>query len=238
MREVEPPRRDDAPAAQALDTPPPEPEPEPEPEPAPEVAEAPPEPQPEPLPEPPVERAEPQERTAAVETAPPPVAKPEPRREPPRKAPVRKAQRKPVKKAAPAAAPSEAREGDSDVDVAGQTAAGAGGGADAGAGSSEAATLSKGEAEKLMLVWGAKIRSDVARSQRSPRGGRRSGQVIVALTVTRDGGLMSHRLQRGSGDRRLDTAALQAVTDAAPFPAAPDGLNGASYSFLLPIHFK
>ncbi|MEM1312918.1 MAG: TonB family protein [Pseudomonadota bacterium] len=89
----------------------------------------------------------------------------------------------------------------------------------------------------MQRAWGAQVRQDISRSQRNRRG-RRSGEAVVALVVSRDGALRSHRLQRSSGDGRLDDAALSAVSAAAPFPPAPAGLDKPFYAFTLSIRFE
>ena len=120
-----------------------------------------------------------------------------------------------------------------------QRAAGSGGGGQAGQSSSaNASTLSPGRAAELQAVWGAQIRSRIERRKRYPRGARGSGAVMVALTVSRSGQLVSVNLRQSSGTPAFDQAALSAVSSAGRFPAAPDGLGQASYAFTLQLNFS
>lgn len=90
----------------------------------------------------------------------------------------------------------------------------------------------------LQKVWGVKIRRRIDRFKRYPRGVRKSGRVIVSITIGRSGTLISCKLHRSSGASRLDKAALQAVNNAGSFPKAPNELTAKSYKFSLPIDFK
>lgn len=120
-----------------------------------------------------------------------------------------------------------------------QKATGSGGGAMAGVGgTARAATLSKAAANNLKSSWGAAIRARVEKRKRHPGTARgASGTVTVRLTVTRAGALAAVSVARSSGHAALDNAAVKAVQSAAGFPAAPKGLNDASYTFTLPMAF-
>lgn len=123
-----------------------------------------------------------------------------------------------------------------------QTSAGSGGGAQAGRNAqAETATLSAAERNSLMSRWGGRIRAQVERHKRYPdalRARRASGTVTVTLSVARDGRLLDVSVARGSGHAELDAAALRAVRQAGPFPAAPAALNQARMRFSLPVNFK
>ncbi|MFV0332583.1 MAG: energy transducer TonB [Tropicimonas sp.] len=121
----------------------------------------------------------------------------------------------------------------------GQRAAGSGGGAVAGAGRAEVTTgASAAQTASLRKTWGAKIRNRIERAKRYPAGRRQAARATVALEVTRDGRLAGASLARSSGIAAFDQAALQAVRRAGRFPAAPNGLTAASYSFTVTISFK
>lgn len=119
-----------------------------------------------------------------------------------------------------------------------QRAAGSGDGAQAGdSGTAPSATLSKARRNDLTARWGAAIRTRVERRKSYPAAARgASGTVTVRLTVSRAGQLASVSVVSSSGHPPLDQAALRAV-QSARFPAAPDGLTDASYSFTLPMKF-
>lgn len=57
---------------------------------------------------------------------------------------------------------------------------------------------------------------------RKPKGIGR-GATLVAFQVSRSGGLASASVVKSSGNKRLDRAALQHVSKAAPFPSPPKG---------------
>jgi protein TonB len=119
-----------------------------------------------------------------------------------------------------------------------RVASGQGGGATQGAAPTPQPAqpaLSAGQRQSLMSQWGAQIMARIERARPRVRG---SGQVVLALQITRDGGLAGLSVARSSGDAALDNAALSAVQRAGRFPAAPTGLTDASYGFSLPIRFR
>jgi protein TonB len=166
-------------------------------------------------------------------TAPPPpagLAAPQPRAEP----------TPPPRVAEPAAPPPKPhpKPAVAHPAQAGGKARGAGAGAAAGAGGAAALTTGPGVDRSALAGWGAQIMAGVERHKRFPvAAGDTRGTVGVALTVTRDGALAAARVVTPSGIAALDLAAVQAVRAAAPFPAAPDTLGGASYSFTLTVKF-
>ncbi|OOY13015.1 hypothetical protein BMG00_04185 [Thioclava marina] len=103
--------------------------------------------------------------------------------------------------------------------------------------SAPAATLSAGQIRSLMGSWGGQIRARVER-HKTPPAGAGAGRVVVALNVARDGRLLGAAVAKSSGNAALDQAALDAVRRAGRFPAAPQGLAKARYSFTLPITFR
>ncbi|WP_027257569.1 energy transducer TonB [Leisingera aquimarina] len=167
-----------------------------------------------------------------IETAPPPPPPPKPRKPEPKPEP----QHKP----APEPQPQQARKSEqTSAGRAEQRAAGSGGGAQAGqSGGAQAATAESGRRAKLRSIWGAKIRARVERRKRYPAGASGKGQVVVRLTVSRSGQLLSHRVARSSGIAAFDQAALQAVTRAGKFPSAPKKLQINQISFNLPMSFS
>lgn len=119
-----------------------------------------------------------------------------------------------------------------------QTSAGSGGSTSAGAsGTSTAKTLSQAQVSSLKARWGGQIRARVERQKRFPRGQRGRGQVVLRLTVTRDGRIAGASVARSSGNAAYDQAAMAAISRAGRLPAAPAGLTDATYSFNLPMDF-
>lgn len=122
--------------------------------------------------------------------------------------------------------------------VAPQKSAGSGGSANAGnRGSAATSTLSKGQEAKLIAVWGARIRSHIERKKRQPSGTRAKGEVVLKMSVDRNGRLQTVSVRRSSGDARLDAAAVAAVQRAGRFPPAPNDLPGTVFGFSLGINF-
>ncbi|MDN2568354.1 energy transducer TonB, partial [Aquibium sp. A9E412] len=85
-----------------------------------------------------------------------------------------------------------------------------------------------------------KVVAKLRRALRYPAEARRQrlrGEVQVAFTVSRDGGVAALRVARSSGSPVLDRAALDTVRRAAPFPPIPAAAGRASWSFSLPLRF-
>lgn len=161
---------------------------------------------------------------------PEPVKKEEPAPEPAQEKP--KPKRKTVKK--PGKKNTQASAG-----AATQKAAGSGGSKQAGAaGKAAVKTLSAGRKAKLASIWGAKIRSRIERQKRRPRSAKGKGSIVVQIKVSRSGQMLASQIVKSSGNAAFDQAALSAVRRAAPFPAAPKGLDKSSYRIDVPINFK
>lgn len=116
-----------------------------------------------------------------------------------------------------------------------QKSAGAGGGSQAGAGTNATAVADGGRNAKLKSVWGAKIRARIEHYKRYPRGVKATGTVVVEITVSREGRLVSYRIRSSSGSAELDNAALGSVTRAKKFPKAPKKLAGNTFRFNVPM---
>lgn len=102
-----------------------------------------------------------------------------------------------------------------------------------------ATAASKGQVKSLISRWGAQIRKKVERRKAYPKAARGAeGSLTVRLSITRGGGLAGVSVTRSSGNAALDQAAVQAVSRAGSFPAAPEGLTDAQYSFTLQVSFK
>ncbi|WP_323779361.1 TonB family protein [Leisingera sp.] len=163
-----------------------------------------------------------------IVTAPaPPPRQPEPKLEPETK-PAPKPQAQQARKSQQASAGR-----------AEQRAAGSGGNTQAGqSGGAQAATAEAGRRAKLRSIWGARIRARVERRKRYPAGASGNGQVVVRLTVSKSGQLLSHRVAKSSGVAAFDQAALRAVARAGKFPPAPKELQINQISFNLPMSFS
>lgn len=166
-----------------------------------------------------------------ADTAPPPA----PRRPEPEPEPQAKPDPQPQPQRETAAKANSTRNA---AAQAGQRAAGAGGGAEAGqAGGARTATASPGREAKLRNVWGNKIRARIERRKRYPAGARGQAQVVLRLTIARDGRLLDSRIARSSGVAAFDQAALAAVSRAGTFPPAPNKLQDSQIRLSLPVSF-
>lgn len=120
-----------------------------------------------------------------------------------------------------------------------QRAAGAGGQQQAGqSAAAQTSIQSPGQVAQLQAVWGAQIRSRIERGKRFPPGATGSGRVVVVITVSRSGRMMSYQIRTSSGSGAFDTSAMQAVARATRLPAAPPELKAPQYDFALPIVFS
>ncbi|MBO9476696.1 TonB C-terminal domain-containing protein [Shimia sp. R11_0] len=158
----------------------------------------------------------PEEKKPEPETPPPPVVPPKPEKE--------------VTQAKVAQKSSAGRQE--------KQAAGSGGSTQAGDNASAAvATASKGKQAKLKAIWGAKIRSRIARHQKFPRGETGTWRVTLKLKIHRDGRILSAKIIRSSGNPNIDRAAIAAVKNARKMPKAPKKLSGESFGFNQPLNF-
>lgn len=184
--------------------------------------------------------APPKVETGPAAPPPPPAPEPRPEAEPERApAPGPAASTKPKPRPAPPPRPAETGEESrpARAAAASRQAAGGGGGGHAGqTRQAPAATLSRGQAQRLVAAWGAQIRARVAARVRAPRDA--SGTVVLRLTVLPDGRVARAAIARSSGNRAVDQAASRALSRAGRMPRAPGGLTDASYSFNLPVQVK
>lgn len=166
------------------------------------------------------------------EPAPAPKVKPKPRPEPkvvekPKPKAKKPDANKTVKKSKPAQA------GQSQ-----QKAAGAGKTKTAGtAGAAQVKSGNAKSAAKALDVWGAQIRRAIERRKRSVRGLKRRATVVVQVTVSANGQLLSYRITNPSGNAKADKAALQAVKGVRA-PKAVKGVAVSKHSFRIPMIFN
>ncbi|MFT3931673.1 MAG: TonB family protein [Spongiibacteraceae bacterium] len=96
------------------------------------------------------------------------------------------------------------------------------------------------EQEDLNAEYTKVVRNKVLKNITYPKRAEKDnieGLVMVRIKVGRDGGLGSVEVAQ-SADDLLDEEALRAVKKAAPFPKAPDALEGNSFESIVPIVFK
>lgn len=64
-----------------------------------------------------------------------------------------------------------------------------------------------------------------------------TGSVRVAVTINRQGNIVSASVVQASEVESLNEAALEAVNKVAPYPAIPDAITGSTFEFTAPIKF-
>jgi protein TonB len=171
-----------------------------------------PRPKPEPKPAPRPKTKQPPEKVTQPDTKPAPTPKPETK---------------------PVASPPQP----SQAPTPNQRAAGNGGSPQSGT-TGKTKAVGKGDDPSQIAQWGAKIRTQIERRKRPPRGVRGTGITHVLIQVAPTGQLLSAKVLKSSGLDVFDEAALAAVTRAGKFTRAPKTLNKSSYSFRFSIRFK
>jgi protein TonB len=64
------------------------------------------------------------------------------------------------------------------------------------------------------------------------------GLVVTRLTLSRDGGVLDVALLKSSGSTTLDTAVVDTIRQASPFPPLPPGLaSGGTQTFIVPVNY-
>lgn len=65
-----------------------------------------------------------------------------------------------------------------------------------------------------------------------------SGMVVTRLTLARDGGVLDVALLKSSGSPTLDTAVVDTIRRASPFPPLPPSLaSGGTQTFIVPVNY-
>lgn len=110
-------------------------------------------------------------------------------------------------------------------------ARGAGGSSVQGPSSSRVTSngFSADQLRTLEAQWASAITRRIQQAQRRPNARTQDGRVLVTMIISRNGQLEQVRVGRSSGIPALDQAAIAAVRRAAPFPAAPNGLDKPRY---------
>lgn len=116
-------------------------------------------------------------------------------------------------------------------------AAGTGGGAAAGmSGASQQAAAVAGR-DRLLALWGGRIRADVERRKHYPRAAAgAAGTAVLRIAILGDGRLQAASLDQSAGHPALDRAALAAVRGTR-FSPAPEGLGRGPHDFTFQMTF-
>ncbi|HYD70221.1 energy transducer TonB [Azospirillum sp.] len=86
----------------------------------------------------------------------------------------------------------------------------------------------------------ALLQARLARHKVYPRAAqlaREEGTVLLRFVVTRDGAVVSWRIERGSGFESLDRQVGIMIERAAPLPPLPDSVPGDRLEIVLPVRF-
>jgi len=86
-----------------------------------------------------------------------------------------------------------------------------------------------GAAAGELQAYTARLIRHIERHKRYPKAAERqgiSGTVGIAITLSREGGFLSARISRSSGQPVLDQEALAATRRAVPYPRPPEGYTG------------
>jgi protein TonB len=80
------------------------------------------------------------------------------------------------------------------------------------------------------------LSKSIERAKVNPRS-RQAGTVMVRFTVSPDGSLISRTIERSSGSKVLDDAAVAALDRAAPFPPMPQNVAQGPIEVSVPFEF-
>lgn len=187
----------------------------------------------------PAPSAEPEKIVAELEPTPEPVKKPvkkpdakplkkpEQKVEQPKKADKASAKKEKTAKAGSAGnGQTDARKGEADGAANGTTTASGKNGSSATAGNASASNYPGKVVSKLRRALRSISRSARAKAQ---------NDVHVSFVVNASGGVGSVRIVQSSGSADLDSAALETVRRAAPFPPIPPESGRSSWQFTLPL---
>ena len=100
---------------------------------------------------------------------------------------------------------------------------------------SSGAAQEGGDTTKRLAYLG-QVRKTLERSKVNPRS-KVAGTVLLKFTVGPKGELLSRAVQRSSGSKVLDDAAMAALDRAAPFPPLPQEIASAPLEVQVPFRF-
>jgi periplasmic protein TonB len=87
--------------------------------------------------------------------------------------------------------------------------------------------------EQLLVAWLEKHKKYPRRAKRL----RIQGEAVLRILINRAGQTQQVTLERGTGNRLLDKAALEMAQRANPFPAMPDNDPRRGLEFMVPVVF-
>ena len=104
----------------------------------------------------------------------------------------------------------------------------------------EQMTAELSDAKEGLADFLKRIREKIKRTQRYQQDVREAaeGTTRVRFTILRDGTLATTKVVTSSGSKALDSAALAAIRNAAPFPPFPEDQEGNTLHIEIPIVFQ
>jgi protein TonB len=97
------------------------------------------------------------------------------------------------------------------------------------------------DAQRRIEAWQRAIFAHIGRFKTYPEAARKRnirGEIVVAFTLDRKGGVSGVRIAIGSGSSILDQAALEVLRKANPLPAPPGEVRGEAVELLLPMRYQ
>ncbi len=104
-----------------------------------------------------------------------------------------------------------------------------------------APALSGAAMADIKAIYKSELRSRIEENKFYPVSAKRLGQtgvVIVAFTLLADGSIINVRIDSSSGNKRLDSAGVEAVKKVGKFKAIPSELQTNSMDMSVPIKFQ
>jgi TonB family protein len=94
------------------------------------------------------------------------------------------------------------------------------------------------DAQKLKATWEAKVSAYVQSHLRYPKDRDKTTIVTVILAFNRLGHVLSVGIDKSSGDRSFDEAAISTIHRSDPLPRPPSALTDEQFSYTLSMKFK
>ncbi len=86
--------------------------------------------------------------------------------------------------------------------------------------------------EDVRLRW-LPVIPQVARAPRL-----KQGTVVIQLAITPDGDIKNLKIEKSSGNRKMDRAAFNSVRNSSPFPPLPSDFDGQSLALRLHFYYN
>lgn len=127
----------------------------------------------------------------------------------------------------------------------GTSGSGGGAGGAAGPGRDDAgrgrAALGDGDPNSLGDEYLERLRRWVNRYKQYPPSAldrKQEGQVLLGFTLERDGTVLDAWIEKSSGSKVLDEAALRMMHEASPVPPVPPSYRGSKLSLAMPVNYS